>query len=303
MNPQQPDNPQVPVGPTPPEQPTVTPGVPVPESQPLPAVEPQPSVAPETAAPVPVAEPQVAPASPVDPVQPVAPQPFPSSPAAQDEGAVPPQQPPVGGPAVFGTGPAPAPAKNNNKLITLIVAAVGGLVAIGLIVWVLFAFVFNSIALESYKGDNYSVLVPKEYEKEESASSVAFKEPDADSDEQSQMMVTSIPIKDALTVMSKADMIKLYDDAFSEDNLSESSGFSSSNTITNFTKDETEYQGFDARKISFDVEKDGKRSGSGHVLLVFADDAFYAVVVAAHTSDPALGKAAEKILNSLEIDE
>ncbi|OYX53791.1 hypothetical protein B7Y92_01730 [Candidatus Saccharibacteria bacterium 32-50-13] len=182
-------------------------------------------------------------------------------------------------------------------------AAVGGLVAIGLIVWVLFAFVFNSIALESYKGDNYSVLVPKEYEKEESASSVAFKEPDADSDEQSQMMVTSIPIKDALTVMSRADMVKLYDDAFSEDNLTDSSGFSSSNAIANFTKDETEYQGFDARKITFDVEKDGKRSGSGHILVVFGDEAFYAVVVAAHTSDPALERAAGKILNSLEIDE
>ena len=298
MNPQQPDTPQTPDQPLTPDQPPV---VPVPEVQPSPIVEPQAPVAPESQPQV-AATPEVMAPEPVSVAPPVdATQPFAPTPIGQAAGAVPPQQPSVGGPAVFGTGPSPAPAKN-NKMVMLIAAIIGGIVVIGLVVWALFAFVFNSIALESYKGEGYSVLVPKGYEKTESTSSVAFKEPNADSNEQSQVMVTSIPIKSALTVMSRSDIIKLYDDTFSEKTLSDNSGFSSSNTITNFKKDETTYQGLDARKITFDVEEDGKRSGTGHVLLVFGEDEFYAIIVAAHTSDGALEKAADKILNSLEIN-
>lgn len=312
MNPQQPDNPQPPLAPTPPEQPAGEPvapalqEVPAVESQP-PVVESQPEVAPvaapEVAAPAPVVESQPTPTpAPETPVQPVAaPQSFPSTPTDQ-AGGVPPQDPVGGGPTIFGAGPAPAPTKD-NKLVILIAAIAGGAVVLGLIVWVLIAFVFNSIALETYKGDGYSVLVPKDYEKDESATSVTFKEPDADDDDQSQVSILSVPIKDALTVMDKDDLVKLYDDMFSQDNLTEAAGFSDESIVKNFNKETMKYQGHDARKITFDVERDGKRTGTGYVLLVFGDEAFYGIAIAAHASDPGVNKAANKILNSLEIDE
>ena len=320
--------PPVAVEPSQPEVSPVSPVEPVTIEAPAPVVEPQPVVvdsaqpAPEfqpIAEPVPpvAVEPQpVAPAAiesqppvgaqpSVGPVPPVAAQPVVPTPVAPGGATPPSPPPPADGSVAFGTGPASAPVPaGNKKLIAIVAAVAGGIAVLGLIVWVLIAFVFNSIALESYKGDGYTILVPKDYEEDEDLGSVSFVEPDADDeDEQSQVVIGSTPTENILAYMKKDDAIEVYDDMLDEDNFTDNLGFSDDSTVTNFKKEDVTHQGFEARKVTFDVEEDDKYIGSGYILLVFGDDAFYIVKVAAHLSDPGLNKAANKILDSLEIDE
>ena len=279
---------------------------PTPEPQPI--VEPVPPVAiePQPVAPVAIEpQPPVGAQPSVGPVPPATAQPVVPTPVAPS-GATPPSPlPPADGSMAFGTGPtsAPVPA-SNKKLIAIVAAIAGGIAVLGLIVWVLIAFVFNSIALEPYKGEGYTILVPKDYEEDEDLGSVSFVEPDSDDeDEQSQVVIGSTPTENILAYMKKDDAIEFYDDMLDEDNFTDNLGFSDDSTVTNFKKEDVTHQGFEARKVTFDVEEDGKYIGSGYILLVFGDDAFYIVTVAAHSSDAGLNKAANKILNSLEIDE
>lgn len=291
MNPEQPNIPQGPVGPTPPEQP-VTPEAPQP-----PAPAPQPPV--EAPAPTPEAV-----QAPVNPPQPVDAQSVPSAP-----GAVPPQ-PPVAGPAAFGTGPAqaPVPAKN-NKLIAILAAVIGGIVVIGLVAWVLIAFVFNSIALETYKGDNFTVLVPKEYEKEEVGKTVSWKsearEAEGDKDAYSGLTVSVTDIPESMSVDS---ILKTYDETLTEDAFSKSMasevGSSSDSTIKNFKVNKDDYNGMTARTYTATVLADDKKTGDLYVRMVFTDDKMYVIMVAAHSQiESGFRKAADKIFNSLEIEE
>lgn len=308
MNPEQPNNPQAPIGPTPPQQPAV------PEAPQQPAVpQPQPEVAapapvvPEApapaldAAPAPVAAPQ--PVTP-EPAQPVAAQPF-----APTPGTVPPQ-PPVAGPAAFGTGPAlaPVPAKN-NKLIALIAGIVGGIVVIGLVVWVLIAFVFNSISLETYKGDDFTVLVPKDYEKEEAGDTISWKS-EAHEAENGEDVYSGVTVSavDMPASMSVKTIVESYDEMFTEEAFVKAAesevGSGSSVKIKDFKINKDDYQGITARTFTATVHTDDKKTGDLYMRVVFTDDRMYMIMVAAHSQiEPGFRKAAEKIFNSLEIEE
>lgn len=313
MNPQQPNEyPQAPIGPTPPPQPNEYPAAPV-TPQPAMDATAMPTAMPVEPQPVVTPVPPVAPEAPVAPTAPVAtpvvPQP---QPAPSPASFTPTPQPPVGGgpvgpmpPQAFGTGPAayPAPASSgpNKKRIGLIVAIVGGLLVIGLGIWLVLTLVTGSIALEKYEGKGYSVLVPKDYTKDEASGTVTFKEPDEDEKTQSQVMVSSYPIKSTLEYTTRDKLIEMYDSTLDEKNMTES-GFSSDNKVENFKKEKIKYQGSDARLITFDVTEDGKKVGEGYMLIVFGEDTFYMVMVAAHSGDPALAKSAKKILDSLKIE-
>lgn len=193
-------------------------------------------------------------------------------------------------------------SESKNKKPGLVMAIFGGVVLLGLIAWALVFFVFGSISLETYNKDNYSILAPQGYEKDESSLSVTFRKPNADSGEQSQVAVTTAPIEEALEQMERSQIIEIYDDAFDEEVLANSS-LSSNNEIVDFKRDNLEHQGFEARKMTFNLEENGTKVGSGSVLLVFGDKSVFVVMVAAHADDPGLARSAEKILNSLEIKE
>ncbi len=298
MNPQQPNEyPQAPIEPTPPQpyapQPPVVPTVQPEVPQQPPVYEtPQPVQQPVYQA-VPPAQPPVFSATPPEQQPVFGGQP----PVATAPGVVPPQ--------AFGTGPGypPQAPKSKNKLIALIGIIVGGLVLLGGGIWLAISLLGSSVALETYEGDGYSILAPKDYTKDEASTSVTFEEPDEDSDTQSKVSVASYSIESTLKYTTKDKLIEMYDKTLSEENLSESGLTSDSdNTIDNFKKETTTHQDFDARKISFDVKKDGKKVGEGHMLIVFGDDSIYMVSVAAHAGDPGLQKAASKILDSLKID-
>jgi hypothetical protein len=211
----------------------------------------------------------------------------------------------------FGAGPVSpvAPAKrSSNKLILLIAAIVGGLAIIGVGIWAILTFVAGGVALETYEGKDYTVLVPKGYEKEDNGdTSVAFSEPNAEDDEngestQSGVRLSSMSFESLTAYMSRDDIIKSYDETFTADKIEDLAGGTDS-SAKNFKKSDEKYQGFDARRISYDAEKDGRPTGSVHMLIVFTEKTMYTVTVAAHVSDASLDRASNKILNSLKINE
>lgn len=272
MNPQQPDdNPQTPMPPAP-EQPVVDPETPV-------VTPPQPVTLPD---------------QPVPSEQPVASAP----PSAMP---VPMQPPAPSGPAVFGSGPDPAPtpmSPSRKKLIRIITAVIGGLVVLGIGAWLLLTFVLNTIALERYDSDTYSILVPAEYSKEGTGSAVAFNKPGTDIDTRSAVNIMRFPFDS--TAVNRDEMIKLYDQSLDENSVAGS--FSSGNEeVSGYKNEKTTHQGSEARKISFDITKDGQNARSASMLVVFGDNALYMITIAAHSTDTGLAKAANKILDSLEI--
>ncbi len=301
MDPQQPQQPQQPIAP--PQPPMQGPDqnyAQPPQYQPQPA-----PAAPQPAGPAPYPAPEA-------PVAQIQNQPQPAPGQFGPAGPVPPQPgfPPQPQNGVFGSGPAapytPGPAKGKGKLFTLIGIIVAGLLVLGVGVWALMTFVFGSIALETYKGDGYSILVPKDYTKDESGSSVTFKEKTDDKTSQSEVSIAASSIDGASGTMSKDDYIKLYDQYMTEDAFKSSvNGLVSSSSkkeFRNFKKDDTKFKGNDAREISIDGYEDGKKVGSVKMLVVFTDKTIYTVMVGAHVNDSGLQRATDKILNSLQIE-
>lgn len=324
MNPQDPNNyPSAPAGPTPPQPPVP----PIPPVQP-----PQPPVAapaPASPSPVPITEPtpvaplapEVAPQEPpvtatpevppaVDPATAVPP-PVASQPPIAATGAVVPPTPPVAGgpigtaPQAFGTGPAVEPVKKSKldkKQLTLIGLVVGGVALIGVGLWLVFGVLLATVPLEKYEGKTYSVLVPKEYTRDEAGTTISFDEPDKNTDEQSKVMVSSYEIKSMLDYMTRDKIIELYDETLSEKNIT-GSNFSADNKIVNFKKETIKYQDHDARMLTFEVTENDKKQGQGQMLVVFTEDAIYTVAVLVHVSDPSLARSSDKIIHSLKINE
>ena len=310
MDPQQPQQPQQPVAP--PQPPTQNPSVGYTQPQPVQPSVPQPEY---QSQPTPAEAPNpVAPPQPFQ--QPYQAQPYPPQPTPGQFGPaspVPPQpafpsQPPTG---VFGSGPAapytPEPAKGKGKLFALIGIIVAGLIVLGVGVWALMTFVFASISLETYKGDGYSILVPKDYKKEEVGSAITYtsekkKGSNGEDDVYSAMYITS---GDYPTGTAKDQYVELYDKYFDEDAFKQSLSTSKSdNEIKNFKSDKTTYQGFTARKYTADAYQNDTKVGTVRTLIVFGDKKLYSVALLAHAQVEAGFRAsADKILNSLKIDE
>lgn len=335
MNPQDPNNyPPAPAGPTPPQppvppippvqppQPPVAPTAPVssspaPVTEPTPVTPPAPVVAPQepTVTATPEVSPAVAPAAVVPPQSPFAqtvpaPPPVASQPPIVAAGAVVPPTPPMAGPVgtapqAFGTGPAAEPTgkpKLDKKQLTLIGLVVGGVALIGVGLWLVFGVLLATVPLEKYEGKTYSVLVPKEYTRDEAGTTISFDEPDKNTDEQSKVMVSSYEIKSMLDYMTRDKIIELYDETLSEKNIT-GSNFSADNKIVNFKKETIKYQDHDARMLTFEVTENDKKQGQGQMLVVFTEDAIYTVAVLVHVSDPSLARSSDKIIHSLKINE
>ncbi len=338
MNPQDPNTyPPTPVGPTPPQpstppvapvqppQPPVAEAAPVvqpaaPVAEPMPVVsapvtppqEPATMAAPEAspmvdpAATMPALAPVPVPTPAVDPiVTPVAPQP----PVAGPDSVIP-AAPPIAGPVgtapqAFGTGPAAEPPKKpklDKKRVTLIGLIVGGAVLIGVGLWLIFGVLLATVPLEKYEGKTYSVMVPKEYTRDEVGTMISFDEPDENSDTRSRIMISSYDITSALEYTTKDKLVELYDETLSEKSIT-GSNVSGNNKIVNFKKETIKYQNHDARMITFEATENDKKVGQGQALVVFTDKAIYTVIIIVHIDDTSLARTSDKIIHSLKINE
>lgn len=325
MNPNDPNNPINPAQEPQPAAPPLTPQQPEPVAQSQPeAVPPQPVTVspPQPASPFAVdpavsTPPQQTPVSPPQPVdQPTVTAPV--NPFAQqvDSSSTPPQQSPAypEQPPIFG-GQMPAPQNIspkqpvNKKLIKLIAILIGALAVIGVGIWALMTFVIGGIPLETHEGESYTVSVPRDYEEEAlGADAVSFAKPQAEGAEaaddryRSMVTISRLQFSTFEAFMSRDEVIKMYgSDSLNEAAIKES--LEEGSELRNFSENTDQYQGFDARRVSFDVLKDGEKMGSMAMIAVFTEDSIYNILVSANADDPALARSASKIINSLKINE
>jgi hypothetical protein len=189
-------------------------------------------------------------------------------------------------------------------MIIVIVAIIAGLAIIGVGVWLAITFLFSSIKLETFEGKGYSGLAPTDYVKKDSSQGVSFTEPEKEGETSSRntQSTVSFSTSEYGGTLTKDAILKLYDETYTEENFTEAYADSADGEkLENFTISKDDYKGHTARKFSATVVTDGKTTGDVTMLMVFDDEKAYSVTVAAHASDPALARAVDQIINSLEI--
>lgn len=290
-----------------------------PGQQPQPEFTPQP-VQPEAYAPV--GQPQAQPQQPlqqpmqqqpVQPMAPTAPQPVAVDPAMQAQPQQPVQQPmptaafpqPAAAPAAPAAFQGPAAAvpvkkpfptglvlKLTGSLVALIVLVVGG--------WFAYATFFGGIPLKEYQGDDYSMLVPKDYNKKDDSfgDGIAFEKPDTKSDEESSVTISSIELND--TYLKRDKMIEILDKNITEDKLKEDYDDEGELTSLKINKN-AKIGGVEARRITASANKDGKKVGSVDIAYILGEEKLYVVAVMAHATEPGLAQSSGKIIESFKI--
>ncbi len=191
-----------------------------------------------------------------------------------------------------------APKSNKAKQIMIIVAItiVLTLVAVGSIFAIDY---FSGIPLDKYSAKEYSVQVPKGYEKRDDGNTVEFTEQSKDDDTQSSVLVGFERIPGGTNGEAKETFLEFIEKDFAE---GAKLSFSNVEKTKGFTTDKTEVDGFEAiRGQGISLDYDGKENGKIAGVVVVGDKGIYQVFVFAHTSDTELAKSVDKIIDSLEI--
>jgi hypothetical protein len=292
MNPDQPPVPQSTPTPEPNQVPPVIPPVAVPSPESF-VVAPQPQA---TEQPIVVAQPVLQP-----PVAPVSPFGGPMEPVSSAVPISSPLSASVPQPAMQAVASMPMPQppkKSKKKLFILLGAVVAGLTIVGVGAWFLIMYIMDhNIALKTYNGSSYSILVPTDYTADTSdAANVTFKNPkstDSKTLSEENISVDNIPSD------QRTAYITAIDKAFTKDSLS--SSISSGDTLDNFSIAKTTQSGQEARRIHADIKKSGDKVGTVDFEIVFGTDKSYLVGVSAYITEPAFSNAGSKILDSFTI--
>ncbi len=160
----------------------------------------------------------------------------------------------------------------------------------------------SNIKLTQYDSEQFSVLYPEGYEKEENKEGgVSFKEPiDADDenseDSQSQVIVYIFELPDNVSDEQRKE-IQNQLGKFSE--LIVSAANASPDTeVKNNNTSETTFLDQTAEKFVAEVYEKEQKSGDIHLVSTLKDDAFIVVGVLGHVSDPGLINSSQKIIDS-----
>ncbi|MGB4759227.1 MAG: hypothetical protein WBP26_04150 [Candidatus Saccharimonadales bacterium] len=192
------------------------------------------------------------------------------------------------------------PANNKSQLLKkLLLIGVGVLLLIG-VVFAVLAFMPKGIALEKYEGEGYSLLVPKEYERDESGSTTTFDEKTDDSDTKSTILVLNESFGSKLTESQKDEVLGYFDN--SAESILKNSITTSDSNLKNLKNEKITHDGSPARRITAEVENDGKITGNLTMLITITDNSTYIVGVLVHSGDKALGSSVDKIIGSFNIE-
>ncbi len=254
---------------------------------------PQDPLEPKQSDPIPLQPP---PAQPFEPITPQSFQPTPQDPYTRPEPTEPqpPQNlvPPAQQPYYV------APKSNKVKQIMIIVAItiVLTLIAVGSIFAIDY---FSGTPLETYSTKEYSVKVPKGYEKTDNDNTIEFSEKTKDKSTQSSVLVGYERIPGGADDEAKKMFLEFIEKDFAE---GAKLSFSSVEKTKDFTTKKTEIDGFDAiRGEGISLDEDGKENGKVSGAIVIGDKGAYQIFVFAHTSDSELSKSIDKIIDSLDI--
>ena len=215
-----------------------------------------------------------------------APAPTPETPAAPTPPAQPAGTPP--------TPPQPGKKPSNKLVIAIIAAVVVIVVAVGAYFVI---FRKQGLALDTFSNDQFSLSVPKGYERRDIDGGIVFSEP---GDQQTASVVfASYSAFPEPVDQEQLDIIK---DALTSDpqtNLQSITGTSDEIEDTQIT--ETKFKGVDALQITGRGVKDGQTTGRFKMVMVLNTEAVYLVGVGAHSSDPAIETELDEIIDSFTI--
>jgi hypothetical protein len=179
-------------------------------------------------------------------------------------------------------------------MIIVIVVAVLALVAAG---WWAYNKWFKGIELETYNNENYTLLVPVGYNKEEDNDFQEFKEP-GDEDTQSEVMAYYAAFPEPITadqVSQFKDLLKSELEDAAKNNLA-----NPNDKVEDLKITDVKYKGEDALQLTATVTRDGKKEGEVKLVAVINTNEIYMVGVGAHVSDPGVSKEMDNIINSFE---
>lgn len=191
----------------------------------------------------------------------------------------------------------PQPGKKpSNKLAVAIIAAV---VIIAVAVGAYFIiFRKQGLALETFSNDQFSLSVPKGYERRDIDGGIVFSEP---GDQQTASVVfasySAFPepidqeqldiIKDALTSDPKTSLQSITGNGDQK--------------IEDTQVTETKFKGVDALQITGRGVQNGQTAGRFKMIMVINTEEVYLVGVGAHSSDPAIETELDEIIDSFTV--
>ncbi len=182
---------------------------------------------------------------------------------------------------------------DKKKIKLFIVFATLAAIFIGIVitVWVMF---FNKTELTQYSNNDYSVMVPKSYTKDEVGSSVTFKKPNQDSTTQSQVTINVSDIPSSY----KNEYIKQIDTEMTKESFS--AALSSNQEITDFKVDKSKKDELDVRVASCIVKKNNQTTEIMTWAILVSSKKAYTITIEAHVSEPSLSNSASTIIGSFK---
>lgn len=201
----------------------------------------------------------------------------------------------------------PAPANENpvqtvkmttqKLLLTRVLPAIAFAVFIAALI---IAPRYQSVELETYSNDKFSLLAPKDYQKTEEEGSVSFEET-SDDDKGTRTYVEAFRevYEESMDDAQKTETLDMMESGFKE-SLEEASK-EYNNTVDDYKSESTSFKGNAARVITATIRQDGKTAGRVKVVIGVTDNSFFVVSVNAHQSDRGVTNNIDKIIDSFEL--
>jgi hypothetical protein len=193
-----------------------------------------------------------------------------------------------------------APIKQKPKLIQLIVIGAALVVLIGASAAGFLLWKSNQLALETYKGEGYSLLVPSDYIESEEDGGVVFKEDVEEETTQSSVLVTAQEFGD----ITQEEFEEVKKDPEVKNIAKEilEQGSEDGEKIENVACTDTMSETQIVFTCSADMEKDDKKVKLHYRLVIDKNNGLGIVGVAVHDSDKNLEKKSQEIMDSFKFE-
>lgn len=166
----------------------------------------------------------------------------------------------------------------------------------------------RSVTLERYEGDGYSILVPKEYEKETNSNGVIWTSEKYTGESGKKNVASRMAVLvDRNLPTDVQELTRQYDSEQQEILRSVVDGVNSANDGTSITLQDAEtkkddHRGLPARSITAKVYSGDKMTGMFYMRTIFTEKGMYMIVVAPHQQvESGFRESAQKILDSFEV--
>lgn len=191
-----------------------------------------------------------------------------------------------------------APVKKKNiKLFVIIGAALLGLIAIGVAIWL---FVFNSVPLREYDGGSYTVLVPQSFTEKRTSyvkGIVTFvKNPDVSDKDRSSYVEISYNSYGSSMDGRNAAVEKIDETYFN----SEKPYFKNDINKANVKIEKTTRNQDVLRIVTADIMQDEKVIGKLNLTFKFTDKGMFSITTAALSEDSGLIGSVDNMVNSFK---